>query len=286
MQVEDVAGVGLATRWAPEQQRDGPVGLRLLGEVVVDDERVLAVLHPVLAHGAAGVGRQVLVGGGVPGGGHHHDGVLERLVVLQGGDGLRHRGVLLPDGDVNALHALAGLVEDGVDGDRGLAGLAVADDQLALPAADRRHGVNGLDARLQRLAHRLAADDPGGLHLHAARLGGVDRPLAVEWLAQGVHHAAEQRVADRDGLDAPGGLDRLLLLEVVDLTQDDGTDGVLVEVQGETQGPVLELEQLVHRGTGQPGDPGDAVTDLDDAPDLLGAHGRGVVLDVALQRLA
>ena len=87
------------------------------------------------------------------------------------------------------------------------------------------------------------------------------------------------------GLNAPGGLDGLLLLDAVDLAQDDGTDGVLVEVQGETQGPVLELEQLVHRGTGQPGDPGDAVTDLDDAPDLLGAHGRGVVLDVALQRL-
>ena len=72
---------------------------------------------------------------------------------------------------------------------------------------------------------------------------------------------------------------------LVHLAQDDGTDGVLVEVERQAQGPVLELEQLVHRRTGQPGDPGDAVADLDDAPDLLGAHGRGVVLDVALQRL-
>ncbi len=206
-------------------------------------------------------------------------------MVLQDGHGLGHRGVLLPDGDVNALHALAGLVEDGVDGHRGLAGLAVADDQLTLPPADGRHGVDGLDAGLHRLAHGLAADDAGGLHLHAARLGGVDRALAVDRLAQGVDHAAEQRVADGHGLDAPGGLDGLLLLDGVHLAQDDGTDGVLVEVQGEAQGPVLELEQLVHRGTGQPGDPGDAVADLDDAADLLGAHGRGVVLDVALQRL-
>ena len=115
VQVEDVAGVGLAARWAPQQERDGPVGLRLLGQVVVDDQRVLAVLHPVLAHGAAGVGRQVLVGGGVAGRGDDHDRVLERLVVLQRGHGLGHRGVLLPDGDVDALHALAGLVDDGVD---------------------------------------------------------------------------------------------------------------------------------------------------------------------------
>ncbi len=248
-------------------------------------ERVLAVLHPVLAHGAAGVGRQVLVGGGVPGRGDHHDGVLQRLVILEGGHGLRHRGVLLPDGDVDALHTLAGLVEDGVDGDGGLAGLAVADDQLALAAPDRRHGVDGLDPRLQRLGHRLATDDSRRLHLHAARLGGVDRSLAVERLAQGVHHTAQQRVADRDGLDAPGRLDGLLLLEAVHLAQDDGADRVLVEVEREPERPVLELEQLVHRGAGQPRDAGDAVTDLDDAPDLLGAHGRGVVLDVALQRL-
>ena len=170
VQVEDVARVGLAARRAAEQQRDGAVGLGLLGEVVVDDQRVLAVLHPVLAHGAAGIGRQVLVGRRVPGRGHHHHGVLQRLVVLEGGHRLGHRGVLLPDGDVDALHALAGLVDDGVDRHRRLARLAVADDQLALPAPDGRHGVDGLDPGLQGLAHRLAAHDARGLHLHAARL--------------------------------------------------------------------------------------------------------------------
>ena len=190
VQVEDVAGVGLAARRAAQQQRDRAVGLGLLGEVVVDDEGVLAVLHPVLAHGAAGVGGEVLERGRVAGRGHHHHRVLERLVRLEGGHRLGHRRVLLADGDVDALHALAGLVDDGVDGDRGLAGLAVADDQLALAPADRRHGVDGLDAGLHRLGHRLAADDARRLDLHAAGLGAVDRALAVDRLAQGVDHPA------------------------------------------------------------------------------------------------
>ena len=43
----------------------------------------------------------------------------------------------------------------------------------------------------------------------------------------------------------------------------------------EPEGAVLELEQLVDRGAGQPGDPGDAVTDLDDPADLLGARPPG-----------
>ena len=40
--------------------------------------------------------------------------------------------------------------------DGGLAGLPVADDQLALAAADGGHGVDGLDAGLHRLLDRLA----------------------------------------------------------------------------------------------------------------------------------
>ena len=64
--------------------------------------------------------------------------------------------LLLADGDVEAENALALLVDDRVDRDGGLAGLAVADDELALTAADRDHRVDGLDAGLERLLDRLA----------------------------------------------------------------------------------------------------------------------------------
>jgi hypothetical protein len=55
------------------------------------------------------------------------------------------------------------LVEDRVDRDRGLAGLAVADDQLTLAAADRHHAVDRLQAGLHRLANRLAIGDAGAM---------------------------------------------------------------------------------------------------------------------------
>ena len=130
VQVEDVAGVGLTTRRPAQQQRQLAVGLGLLGQVVVDDEGVLAVLHPVLAHGATGVGGQVLEGGRLRRRRRHHHRVLEGAVLGQDGHGLGHRRALLADGDVDALHALALLVDDGVDGHGGLARLAVADDEL------------------------------------------------------------------------------------------------------------------------------------------------------------
>ena len=83
-------------------------------------------------------------------------------------DHLGHGGRLLADGHVDADDVLALLVDDGVDGDGGLAGLAVADDELALAAADGDHGVDGLDARLQRLLDRLALDDARGHELDRA----------------------------------------------------------------------------------------------------------------------
>ena len=51
----------------------------LLGQIVVDDESVLAVVPEVFAHGAAGVWGQVLQRGGVRGGGADHDGVLHGI---------------------------------------------------------------------------------------------------------------------------------------------------------------------------------------------------------------
>ena len=115
----------------------------------------------VLAHRAAGVRRDVLHRRRIGRRGRDDDGVLHGAVVLERLHHLRHGRALLADRDVDADDVAALLVDDRVERDGGLAGLAVADDQLALAAADRDHRVDGLDAGLQRLFHRLAVDDAG-----------------------------------------------------------------------------------------------------------------------------
>ncbi len=291
VQVEDVARVGLAARRAAQQQRDGAVGVGLLGQVVEDDEDVLALVHPVLADARAGVGREVLEAGRLRRRGGDDGRVLHRAGLLEAADELGDRRALLADGDVDALDLLlrvaalpvVALVDDRVERDGGLAGLAVADDQLALAAADGGHGVDGLDAGLQRLADGLALDDGGRLQLEDAAALVDDLALAVDRLAERVDHAAEEAVADRHGEDVAGAADRLALLDAGGVAEDDGADLAGVEVQGQAQHPALELEQLVgHRGV-QALDAGDAVADLGDDADLLagglGAVRRDVLLD-------
>ena len=103
------------------------------------------------------------------------------------------------------------------------------------------------------------------------RRGSVagDRALAVDRLAERVHDAPEQRVADGHREDAAGRLDRAALLDVVGLAEHDGADRLLVEVQREAERAALELEQLVDRGVGKARHAGDAVADLEDPADLL-----------------
>ncbi len=82
---------------------------------------------------------------------------------------LHDRRLALADRHVDADQVAVLVVDDRVDRDRGLAGLAVADDQLALTAADRDHRVDRLEAGEHRLLDRLALDDARRLVLGRAR---------------------------------------------------------------------------------------------------------------------
>src|SRR5205085_3493442 len=117
-----------------------------------------------------------------------------------------------------------------------------------------------------------------------AALHVAERALAIDGLAHRVDDATEEAVADGDREDLTGRLDRLTLLDVVDLAEDHGADRVLVEVQRQAQGARLELEDLVDRRVGKARHAGDAVADLDDAADLADRHVGTEVVEVLADR--
>src|SRR5690606_25778268 len=134
-----------------------------------------------------------------------------------------HLAGSLPDGAVDADHVAAALIQDRVDGDGRLARTAVADDQLALATADRDHGVDGLEPRLERLLHRLPQHDAGRDHVdETAPLNGIDRTLPVDRLAERVDHATQVPRADRHVQHAAGPPDRVALVQDRPVAHDDG----------------------------------------------------------------
>jgi hypothetical protein len=119
-------------------------------------------------------------------------------------DNLGDGRLLLADGDVDADDVLALLVDDGIERDGGLACLAVADDQFALSAADRRHGVDRLEAGLQRLFHGAAFHHARRAQFYVSSFFGRDGALAILRLAESVYDAAEHRLAHRHRHDVAG----------------------------------------------------------------------------------
>ena len=114
----------------------------------------------------------------------------------------------------------------------------------------------------------------GACSSSGAAVGRLDLAETVDRLAERVDDTTEEGVADRHREDLAGALDLLALLDAAEVTEDDDADVVDVEVERETEGAVLELEQLVGHGRGQALDVRDAVTGVEDAADLFALGGR------------
>ena len=285
VEVEHVAREGLASRRTAQKERNLAIRRGVLGKIVVDAQRVALVVAEILAHGAPGERRQVLHGGGIGSRRQHHDGVLHGAVLFQGLHHLGDGGALLPDGDVDADHVAALLVDDGVDGDGGLAGLAVADDQFALSAADGNHAVDGLDAGLQRFLHRLAGHHAGRQALDGIKLVGGDGPLIVDGLAERVDHAADERFAHGDGHDAAGAPYFVAFLNFREIAQQHRADLVFFQVHGDARDAVRKLDQLAGHHLFEAMDSGDAVAHGDHRADLGHVDRPFVMLDLLAQNL-
>ena len=97
----------------------------------------------------------------------------------------------------------------------------------------------------------LRAITPGAWSSRVRRLVGLDVAEAVDRVAERVDDAAQEVVADGDREDLAGTADRLALLDLVEVTEDDDADLAGVEVEREAEGAVLELQQLVGHRRGQ-----------------------------------
>ena len=265
VEVEHVAGIGLAA-WRPAQRGgDLPVCPRLLGQVVVAAKGFLALLHEVLAHRAACIRCDELQRCWVGRGRGDDDRVVHRTGLFQRRGDARDRRRVLPDRHVNAEEVFSLLVDDRVEQDRRLSREAVADDQLALAAADGDHRVDRLDAGLNRAVHALARDHARGDLLDRKRLRRFDRALVVERHAQRVDDSPQQLIAHRDLEQPSRGAHLVALVQVTELAEDDRTHLILFQVQGQAERVTRELEELAGHRVLQAVDLRDAVADGDDS---------------------
>merc|ERR1719167_98621 len=291
VKVEDITGVSLTAWGTPEQQGHLPVSDGLLGQVVEDNHSVHAVVTEVLSHGHARVGGEVLQGSGVGGGGRDDDGVLHGVGVSEPLHNLGDGGPLLANSNVDTVQLLLGivslvealLVDDGVDGNGGLASLSVTNDQLTLATANGHKGVNSLDASLHRLGHGLPGDDARGLQADTEPLAGAKGTLAINGVAKGINDPAETLHADWHVDDGTSPLDDIALLDELVVTEDDDTNVVGLQVEGHALQAGAEFHHLLSLDVLQTIDTGNTVSNREDTASLLQVSGGGGPQDSVLK---
>ena len=286
MQIEHVTRIRFTARRTTQQQRDLAIGPGLLGEVIVYDQRVFAAIAEVFAHGATGIRCQELHRCGIGSCCGNHDGVFQCAVLFQLAYHVGDGGCLLADRNVDTGHVLTLLVDDGIHSHGGLAGLAVADDQFALAATDRHHGVDRLQAGLHRLVNGLTCNHARRNLFDLVGHLGVDRTLAVNGLAQRVDHATFQFGADRHFQNLAGALDGVAFGDVFVFAQHHGADGITLEVERQAEGVAREFEHFALHHVGQSVNTHDTVGHAYHRTFCAGLGQRFEVLDTAANQVA
>src|SRR5258706_9136525 len=183
VEVEDVTRVRLTTGRTTKEQGHLTVRDGLFGQVIEDDEGMLAIITEPLGHSGAREGREVLERSSLGGGGSDDYRVLHGIVLLERLDELGDGGALLTDGDIDTVELLAlvgaivpaPLVEDGVNSDSSLASLTITDDQFTLTTTNGHHRVDGLKTGQHGLVDRAAGAHTRGLD------GGTTPCRGLEW---------------------------------------------------------------------------------------------------------
>ena len=157
--VEDIAGKGFTAGRTAKKKGQFPVRPGVIGEIVVNDEDVPALLHEKLGDACGRVGGYIGESRGLVPLGYHHHGIPESSPVTEDGHGLGHGSGSLSDRTVDAQDILPSLVQNSVEGDGGFSRLTVAEDQLPLPPAYGDEGIDYLDAGLEGFCYRRSVHD-------------------------------------------------------------------------------------------------------------------------------
>src|SRR5271169_5280443 len=203
----------------------------MMGKVVIHNEDIAARFHKMLRDAGRGVRRNIGKPGRVASFRYHNDGVLQRAIFTQVGDGLGNSGWALAYGAINAKNILAALVKDRADADGGLAGLPVAEDQFALSPPDGNERINDLDAALQGHGDRRAVHDLRRGTFNRQTLIGDYRPLAIKRPAQWIDDTPDQSLPHRHVHHMPPAFYFIARMQVPIIAEQDDADLILIDIE-------------------------------------------------------
>src|SRR5208337_1507729 len=182
-------------------------------------------------------------------------------VKLKGLHHTRNARPFLAYGNIDANDIAALLVDDRIKGNRRLSCLAVTDDELPLSPTNRDHRINCLYSCLERLPDRLPVNNTRCNDINYSACLGIDRPLAVNRLPDGIYNASDHFLSDWDRHDLSRPFDNVAFLNVGVLAEQDRSNHVFFKVKRHAKDIIGELEKLRRHAVVESVNPGDTIAD-------------------------
>ena len=157
------------------------------------------------------------------------------------------------------------MVEYGIDGDRSLARLPVADDEFALSPADGDHAVDGEDSRLQRFVDLCPVHNGGSGIFDGAVFFRLDFRQPVERLTERVDDSPQKFLSHTHLNCFARGICKIAVSDFIFARKQNGADLIALQVEREGAVSALNFEKFVVFNIPQTRDMHDPVARINDS---------------------
>ena len=293
MKIENVTRISFAAWWATQKQRHLAVRNSLLGQIIINDQRVHAIVAEILTNRTTGKRCEILKRGWFRRCRRNDDSVIQSAALFEGFNNLSNGRTLLTNRNVDTEKLFAivfrrsvgfFLVQDGVDTDSGFTGLTVTNDQLALTTTNWDHPVNRLNPGHHRLVHGFTWDNAWGFNVHTVPRGNVcDRAFAVDWVAEWINHTTQQAFTNRCSHNLIEALNSVAFFNATVITEDNDTNIVAFQVQRHTFDAAVKFDHLTGLDIVEAVDAGNTVANGEDLTDVRDFSLDAKILDLRLK---
>jgi hypothetical protein len=194
--------------------------------------------------------------------------MLHGAVLFQHRLNLGYLGRLLAHGYINTINRFPFvvkflLVQNSIDGHRGLTRLSIPDNQLPLSPSDGDHGIYGFDTGLKRFVYRLSVYYARSFSFkgHLIKIS-FKRTFPVYGIPQCIHYPPEHAFSYIDGSNSFGPFYSVTLPNGFGITEKHGAYVIFFKIKHHCFHTAFKLNQLTGLRFGKSVYPGDTVTYL------------------------
>ncbi len=226
----------------------------------------MLLIEEELGQGATGIGGKVGQPRRIRGGRDDNGRMSKRSGLAQSVNHARDAPGRLPDGGIDTRPPAVLLMDDGVEGEGGLAESPVADEGDTRPAVQPARGVDHLGAGVEALARREEPANARPRVFHGPRRFRDGSGQPVEGPAERVEHPAQDSRAAGHFKQPAGAAHRVAGPQPLPATERGVHDRVFFQVQRHAGNTFTEYHRLARHAPGQPGDVSQAVGQSNDGP--------------------